>query len=137
MAELLLRGEQSLGDLRARSSRMKKIESLSELKPVIASLVEKNLVVELTPAGRGQMVTHNLYKPEELERVRSEFERGATDERRNAGTAKVVPDAASRATPVIPATGELQSRVKELESEVAALKEQLDRLSSRLDELTG
>lgn len=67
MAELLLRGEQTVGELRGRASRMEKIADLNELKPVLRSLIEKELVLSLTPEGRGQIVTHNLYKPREIE----------------------------------------------------------------------
>ena len=74
MAELMLRGEQTVGDLRARSSRMERtITGLEELVPVLATLKSKRLLVELTPAGRGQIVTHHLYLPEELDRLRSQF----------------------------------------------------------------
>jgi uncharacterized protein YceH (UPF0502 family) len=73
MAELLLRGEQSLGDLRARASRMDKIAGINELTPIVAELIAKNLIVELTPPGRGQIVTHNLYSADELARLRSQF----------------------------------------------------------------
>ena len=73
MAELLLRGQQTLGDLRARASRMEKIEGLSELKPIVRALVEKGLIIELTPEGRGQLVTHSLYQPEELAKIEREM----------------------------------------------------------------
>ena len=44
MAELLLRGEQTIGELRGRAARMdSSITGLSELKPILASLKEKNL----------------------------------------------------------------------------------------------
>ena len=72
MAELLLRGEQTLGDLRARASRMEKIAGIDELKPIVQTLFEKGLMVELTPPGRGQVVTHNLYLPEELVDLRAQ-----------------------------------------------------------------
>ncbi|MEM7453197.1 MAG: DUF480 domain-containing protein [Planctomycetota bacterium] len=135
MAELLLRGEQSLGDLRARSSRMKKIETLAELKPVVASLIEKNLIVELTPAGRGQVVTHNLYQGDELQRLQGEFERGAPAASGGADRSPPRPPP-EPASPAI-ASSPVASRVEQLENEVAELKEQLERLSSRIDELTG
>ncbi len=70
MAELLLRGQQTLGDLRARASRMDEIPSQDELRPVVDGLIGKGLIVELTPPGRGQTVTHNLYNFEELKKVR-------------------------------------------------------------------
>jgi uncharacterized protein YceH (UPF0502 family) len=70
MAELLLRGQQSVGELRGRAARMEPIADMNELRPVLASLVSKRLLVELTPAGRGQMVTHNLYEERELQKIR-------------------------------------------------------------------
>lgn len=60
MAELLLRGEQQLGELRARADRMEPIADLAALKPVIEGLVQRGLVIERSPAGRGQLVTHGL-----------------------------------------------------------------------------
>ncbi len=76
MAELLLRGAQTVGELRGRAARMEAIKGMGELQPILASLVEKNLVIYLTPPGRGAMVTHNLYQPQELEKVRRDA--GAT-----------------------------------------------------------
>ena len=69
MTELLLRGEQTLGELRTRASRMEPIPDLDELKKLIDGLIRTNLVVELSPAGRGQVVSHNLYPEWELEAV--------------------------------------------------------------------
>ncbi|MEM9410746.1 MAG: DUF480 domain-containing protein [Planctomycetota bacterium] len=74
MAELLLRGQQTVGELRARASRMEKIEGLAELKPILQELIQKGLVIELTPSGRGQLVTHNLYLPEELAKIERSME---------------------------------------------------------------
>lgn len=73
MAELLLRGEQTLGELRGRASRMTKIADLGELRPIIASLIQHRLVIPLTPSGRGQIVTHGLYEPDEIEELKSRF----------------------------------------------------------------
>src|SRR5262245_30590516 len=56
MTELLLRGAQALGELRARAARMEPIEDLAALRPVVAGLLERGLMIELTPAGRGQIV---------------------------------------------------------------------------------
>jgi hypothetical protein len=36
-------------------------------------LTAKNLVLSLTPEGRGQMVTHNLYKDRELEELKAQM----------------------------------------------------------------
>jgi quercetin dioxygenase-like cupin family protein len=72
LAELLLRGAQAMGELRARAARMEAIEDLAALKPIVDGLVERKLMLELSPAGRGQLVTHNLYLPSELQAVRAQ-----------------------------------------------------------------
>ncbi len=77
LAELMLRGKQTEGDLRARASRMEPIPELETLQNVLKTLQSLDLIVFLTPPGqkRGVMVTHNLYPPAELELVRQEVSR--------------------------------------------------------------
>ncbi|MBL8891018.1 MAG: DUF480 domain-containing protein [Planctomycetaceae bacterium] len=65
MTELLLRGEQTLGELRTRASRMEPIADLAELQKLLADLHTRKLIQFLTPAGRGQLVSHNLYPDSE------------------------------------------------------------------------
>ncbi len=76
MTELLLRGEQTLGDLRSRASRLEPIPDLKELQDHVASLHQLGLVVYLTPPGRGQIVSHQLYLDEELEALRRSVAEG-------------------------------------------------------------
>jgi hypothetical protein len=77
MAELLLRGAQTLGELRGRAARMEPIKGIAELGPIVESLRAKGLLIFLTSPGRGGVVTHNLYQPQELAKVRAEH--GASD----------------------------------------------------------
>ena len=77
LAELLLRGPQMLGELRTRAARMEPIEDQAALTEIVAGLVERGLMIELTPPGRGQMVSHNLYEPGELAGIRERSGRGA------------------------------------------------------------
>jgi len=72
VAELLLRGPQTVGELRGRAARMAPIPDLGALRPVLDSLTAKGLVVPLTAEERGQLVTHGLYTVSELERIRRE-----------------------------------------------------------------
>jgi len=72
MAELLLRGAQTLGELRARAARMEPIAGMTELRPIIDSLYSKGLILYLTPPGRGCIVTHALYQEQELAKVKAE-----------------------------------------------------------------
>lgn len=76
LTELLLRGEQTIGDLRSRASRFEPIADLSVLQEILQSLSSRNLVVALTPPGRGQMFTHNLYEPHELEQIKARVASG-------------------------------------------------------------
>src|SRR5438132_2438093 len=52
MAELLLRGPQTEGELRTRASRMEPIDDLDALRDKLRPLVDRNLVVYLTPEER-------------------------------------------------------------------------------------
>lgn len=79
MTELLLRGEQTAGDLRARASRLEPIADLNAMLEILRSLMEKELVVALTQPGRGQIFTHNLYFPEELEKLKNKYAGHAGD----------------------------------------------------------
>ena len=73
MAELMLRGPQTVGELRGRASRMEQIAGISELQPILQSLKAKGLVLPLNPEGRGHVITHALYPDRELERVKQQY----------------------------------------------------------------
>lgn len=127
MAELLLRGAQTIGELRGRAARMADIPDLAALKPVLDSLQGKGLVVALSEPGRGQVVTHALYTPREMERVRAEYASGAS------APAASIPRPTSGATDSRPAPspGELES----LRAEVAQLRSEVDELRAAVDDL--
>jgi uncharacterized protein YceH (UPF0502 family) len=72
MTELLLRGAQTLGELRGRAARMEPIRDMGELTPIVERLREKGLVIFLSSPGRGAVITHNLYQPQELTKLRNE-----------------------------------------------------------------
>lgn len=76
MTELLLRGAQTEGELRGRAARMDAIADLAALRPLVESLKAKNLIVSLTAEGRGHMLTHNLYRPDEMAALRAKFGEG-------------------------------------------------------------
>src|SRR5262249_9112146 len=79
IAELLLRGPPTGGDLRSTASRMEPFADLPALQAVLEALASRDLVVYLSPPGqkRGVMVTHGLYVPQELEKVRQAFAHAA------------------------------------------------------------
>jgi hypothetical protein len=77
LAELLLRGPQTEGELRGRASRMEPIADLDILRGQLRLLVQRGLVVYLTPENRrGMILTHGFHPPEELARLRSRAEQG-------------------------------------------------------------
>lgn len=142
MAELLLRGEQTIGELRGRAARMEAIADVAALKPVLESLIKKNLVVSLTPEGRGQVVTHNLYKERELTELKARFagHTGVADQAEEEGSSSSAPSAASqaaRATPAANFTGSAVTKdmFSELELEVHALRADVARLRDELRSL--
>jgi len=127
IAELLMRGPQTAGELRGRASRMAPIESLAELQPIVDGLVRRGLVAHLPPApgsraGRlVQLLAPGLHGDE---------------------TPSAPPPAASaeRATPTeraaAPATTDAPA-VDGLGARVAALEARLDELTRRLERLEG
>lgn len=131
LAELLLRGAQTLGELRGRAARMEPIADVSELEPIVGALVERGLMVELTPPGRGQVVSHNLYPPEELAQVRAGISTGGT------GTTGPAPagkqgDARNDPSPGRPSRED--ESIAELRAEVAELRRRVRELEERLDD---
>jgi len=146
LAELLLRGPQALGELRARAARMEPIEDLVALKPIVGGLVERGLMIELTPSGRGQMVTHNLYPSSELALLRTEQGRQPSRaETWAGGTSDATGQDAARQTsplrteslrPPSPSaagtpTPDVLGAIAELRDQLARLQERIERLESR------
>ena len=139
MAELMLRGPQTEGDLRARASRMEPIADLPALQALLESLSGRGLVLYLSPPGvkRGVMVTHGLYPPEEAERVRQAFANQAAvedDAERMVRTASARHEsAAAHAEPGwVAETAALRAEVQALRAAVDALAADLNALKSAL-----
>lgn len=130
MAELLLRGEQTIGELRGRAARMESIADLNTLKPILQSLVAKGLLVELTPAGRGQVVTHALYSDRELGELREQFKDGAPGDEAAPASRAGAPTARASSPPP-PAID--KDDFLALQAEVAELRELVEQLRSDLD----
>lgn len=72
LAELLLRGPQTKGELRGRAARMDPIDTLEQLDEILKPLVARKLVVWLTdPDRRGAMLSHGFHTPDELPALRA------------------------------------------------------------------
>ncbi|MEZ6046608.1 MAG: DUF480 domain-containing protein [Planctomycetaceae bacterium] len=66
LTELLLRGRQTLGELRARASRMVPIDSLTDLRNELDSLLDQGyLQATADLERRGTEVDHTFYGPQE------------------------------------------------------------------------
>jgi uncharacterized protein YceH (UPF0502 family) len=125
LAELLLRGPQTEGELRTRASRMEPFEDLDALRAVLKPLAERGLVVYLTPLGRrGTALTHGFHPPDELDRLRKRYGDGGPDEEAPA----------ARREPAVPA--EWEQRLDQAHAEIAKLTEQLEELRATVVELT-
>ncbi len=97
LGELLLRGPQTEGELRARASRMEPINDLDTLRTRLKPLAQRNLVVYLSPEGRrGTMLTHGFHPPKELERLRGQHAGGAPGQDVDEGAPVSRPAAAPR-----------------------------------------
>ena len=123
LAELLLRGPQTQGELRGRASRMHPMETLDVVRDMLRALSERPepLVRQLPPAPGSRAEQYvQLLAPD-------------AHEVEIAPTA-CAPDEAG-ATPKITETGGgLADRVAKLEAEVAQLRESLNRLATSLGE---
>ncbi len=122
LAELLLRGPQTLGELRGRASRMHPIESLDIAQNVVQHLIDRDepLVKPVPPepgsrAGRFiQLLCPDLHQ----------IEVGSAPAGRAATSSQ------SRANVTAPANGDLEARVAALERKVAALTSAIEGLTS-------
>lgn len=135
MAELLLRGTQTVGELRGRAARMEPIKDLGELQPTLEALLAKGLIMYLSPPGRGAVVTHALYLDREMEKVRREA--GAIHAEQDAEEhepveSRYTPSAAPRSTVTTHASEPRPTDGGQLATEVAALREQLNDLKQEL-----
>lgn len=114
LAELLLRGEQTVGELRGRAARMEPISGVSDLLPILSRLKQKGLLWEVTPAGRGQIVSHRLFLASE----QSEMKMPAAPTSISAPRPDSEPPAAE-------AGSSLEMRLARLEQRVAELEQRL------------
>lgn len=141
LAELLLRGPQTEGELRTRASRMESFDDLDALRRALKPLVERKLVVYLTPEDRrGAVLTHGFHHPQELVRLRAHFAAQPVPvEALPTATASPssvsAPPTRSRADEALPVlelalaeardeTAALKQSVTELRAELAALREE-------------
>src|SRR5262249_45772565 len=137
LAELLLRGPQTEGDLRARASRMEPLSDLPALQAILDALAPRGLIHYLSPPGqrRGVFVAHGLAPPEEQERVRIAFaSRVAGDDEAPSRLSPARAElAAAASTPGwVPEIASLRSEVERLRADIENLAAEIRDLKSAL-----
>jgi uncharacterized protein YceH (UPF0502 family) len=135
LAELLLRGPQTDGELRQRASRMLALEGLDEVRQIVEGLEGRPepLVIRLSPPHRrrGVKYAHALYEEREEAAV-VEAARKAEDSsespRQSAGADDSPPGAAAAPEPALRATLEaLRQDLEALKRRVEAIEDVLRR----------
>lgn len=123
LAELLLRGPQTKGDLRGRAARMETgnaLDALDALDAILKALAARRLAVHLTdPERRGAVVTHGFHTPDELARLKAQH-----------AHAPASVATSSDPSPVRPAAG--ADAVAALEAKLAAALSAIDTLNGKV-----
>lgn len=145
IAELLLRGPQTIGELRGRAARMDPIADLAELRPLLDSLRAKGLLIGLTPEGRGQVVTHTLFEVAEMQKVRAQHAGGAapptesptaTPSPRPVAIASSATPPAEHQPPVEPTVAPSTDAVAQMQSDLAALRREVEQLRGQVSKVS-
>jgi uncharacterized protein YceH (UPF0502 family) len=125
LAELLLRGPQTEGELRTRASRMDAIPDLDALREFVKALVERKLAAYLTPEDRrGAVISHGFHPADELAALRRHHAAGPVS-----AAAPTPPPAVRPEDPRIPA---LEAAVARLTAELEAMRGELRALRQQL-----
>jgi uncharacterized protein YceH (UPF0502 family) len=146
LTELLLRGRQSIGDLRARASRMVAIESLDDLREALRGLAAQNYIqANMSLDRRGVEVDHNFYLPAENKKVapsdRDELEADEPEPPRAAPAARPTVSAAASSQAagdsqgLGPLLNSLRNDHHELVARIESLEAELKRLKGVVDDL--
>ena len=90
-------------------------------------------MVELSPPGRGQIVSHNLYPEWELEQVRKSVATGTFGgSEESSSTAPSSRQSSTGSTSNSELVGKLETEIENLKSKVIELSNRLDRLEKDL-----
>ena len=136
LTELLLRGRQTLGELRGRASRMVPITDLSTLRTELTGLMEQGYVqASGSLERRGIEIDHGFYEASENRTLTPTAPSAVAPT-----TATPAPKPAASQTAPTPAiddslASELRLKNRQLQSEVEQLRQQVEELKDRLDDL--
>lgn len=119
LAELLLRGPQTEGELRQHAARMEPIADLDALRAAVKPLQERGMVRWIGEEGRrGSLVAHAFCDEAEWRAIRERA---------------VLGEASAPAAPAVATSPAVET---ELRAEVASLRERLDRAEEAIRGLT-
>lgn len=121
ITELLLRGPQTLGEIRTRANRMHPFVDLTATQAEVDSLIAKGLVEALTPAGRGQTFAHCLYTPTERLHLAAKVEKLAANDPTSAAKQSSTPGSAANEGRI----DKIQTRLDEVTARLEALEKKL------------
>lgn len=132
LAELMMRGPQQPGELRARVSRMSPLETQQALMDVLKPLMERGLVVRLdpSPGSRAERYAQTLSPTSHPVEAKAAVSVRAYSSSAAATAAVIEREPVHASPPFDPQP--LQKRVEELEHEVRTLRRQLDALAWKL-----
>src|SRR5262249_43553018 len=126
LAELLLRGPQTEGELRGRASRMEAVDDLDTLRAKLRPMAGRGLVGYLRPEGRGGPApAHGVRPPDELAGLRARHAGSAVEDEPRAAPAP-------RHEPAPAEVETLKQAVASLQAEVTAVKDELRQLKAAL-----
>jgi uncharacterized protein YceH (UPF0502 family) len=125
LAELLLRGPQTVAEARSRASRMEPLDN-ETATTAVKSLVDRGFIVWLAPeTRRGATLTHGFHSPDELQRLKSTHAAGVGHEEVRAPT----PAPAQIAAPPAPdRVAGLEARLTDAVADIARLRDEVRQL---------
>lgn len=127
LAELLLRGAQTEGELRSRAGRMEPIDDLETLRQKLKPLAGRGLIAYHGEEGRrGTQIMHGFCSPTEQEVLRASGPAGGrAEETHTLAPAATAPDK----------TTELAAALAVAQQDIAALKMQVEELRNEIRQL--
>lgn len=132
LAELLLRGPQTEGELRARASRMEAIADLDALRQALAPLKERKFVLYLTPENRrGSVLTHGFHEPDEFQRLMSNQPASPSEDDQPGTPPAVVLAAEEKLRSAQNEIAELRQTIETLRAEVNALRATIQQVQAK------
>jgi uncharacterized protein YceH (UPF0502 family) len=138
LADLLLRGAQTEGELRGHVSRMEPVEDLDTLRRILEKLAARKLVVYLTPPGqRGSRLTHGFHPAKELESLRAGASAEVAPPVRSPAAPPSPPAALPSPPPPPPVPAVKPEQLTEVQQALDQARTEIDTLRKQLTEVQG